>query len=516
MTSTDRFERNFFSPNETKLAAVILGAFLLIGVLLATRSPTLYQDEPMFGDPGANLALGHGFTSTMWGQPRDVLFSGNASFYQAILGFWMKIVGVGFFQARIFNTLLAATGAFLIWAGLKNSRLIELSWLRLITLCLLLSGSNTTISFRHIRPDPTMFVLCSTIFFACCLQSKRPWKYLLAAIAAMGLLPTGLSMGPYISVVGFLALVFYGWKSVPWLFAVGIGMVTGVGVMALIYSHYGAWQTFLGQVLTLTSVSSVHQQSFLHSRIFGPAPGFDNLFTCFFGNPLVFLDKSTLFDYSAAFLFLTLCLLGASVWKKASSYDRRFFIFALLVTLLVPPALHFMGHYRSFYRWMTYIPLCIFATKFLEVHLKAGGSVRIPKIAIAIMAFSVLSGVPARSLAALYGWSNRSIQPLMTAAQAVSTPDDVVVADFRAYFAFRTRAKLLYAYGLTARGDFQYTCDLPTNQVSLLCLRPEELRSVTNFIGGDWEKIPAGAIPNADELAKTRYAMEFYRRRTTP
>src|SRR5690349_21493696 len=152
MTSADRFDRDFFSRNEIKLAGIILGVFLLIGVLAATRSPTVYQDEPMFCDPGANLALGHGFTSTMWGQPRDALFSGNASLYPALLGIWMKIVGVGLFQARIFNTFLAATGAFLIWSGIKNSRLIELSWLRLVTLCLLLSGSNITISFRHIRP----------------------------------------------------------------------------------------------------------------------------------------------------------------------------------------------------------------------------------------------------------------------------------------------------------------------------------------------------------------------------
>jgi hypothetical protein len=513
---TEDDSQGFVARNETKLAAGILGLFLLIGLLVATRSPTVFQDEPMFCDPGANLALGHGFTSTMWGQPRDALFSGNASLYPALLGIWLKIVGFGFFQARIFNTLLAAIGAFLIWAGIRNARLIGQSWLRLLSLCLVLSGSNITISFRHIRPDSTMFVLCSIVFFACCLQTNRPWKYLLAAVAAAGLVPTGLSMGPYIAVLGFLTLVFYGRRWVSWLFAIGMGMAAGIGIMALIYSHFAAWKTFLGQVLTLTSVSTYHQDSFLHSKIFGPAPGFDNIFTCFFGNPLVVLDKSTLCDYSAVLLFLTLCLLGAKAWKTAESSDRRFLIYAVLITLIVPIALHFTGHYRSFYRWMTYVPLCISVPKLLEVHLKSQTPTVIPKVAIGFMAFSLLLGVPARTSVAFIDWSNRSVRPLTEAASALAKPDDIALVDFRAYFAFRTRVQLLYAYGLTARGDFDCTFDLPTNHLSLLCLQPGEIQTITNRIGGNWEKIPPEKIPNAEELAKTRYAMVFYRRHAEP
>lgn len=515
MTSVDDSDHSFVSRNETRLAVAILGIFLLIGLLVATRSPGLFVDEPMFCDPGANLAAGRGLTSTLWGQPRDALWTGNAGLYPILLGFWMKIVGFGFFQARILNPIFAAAGAGLIWAGVKKSRLLERPWLRLVSLGLVLSGYTITVSFRTIRPDATMYLLCSTAFFACCLRDWRPWNYLLAALAAAFLVPTGLSMGPYVCVAGFLMVVFFRWRFLPSVLAVGLGMVAGIGLMALFYGHFSAWGTFLGQVLTLTSLGSVHHASALHSRIFG-RPGFDSLFTCFFGNPLVTMDPITMCDYSALMLFLMLCLLGATAWKTAAREDRRFFLFAVALTLTVPPALHMTGHYRSFYRWMTYVPLCITTVKLLEMHLKSRVSVAVPKIAMGVMGVSFLLGVPLRTAVALPGWSQRSMQPLVQAAQGVAQPADIALVDRLAYFAVRPRVQLIYAYGISARGDFSLTVDFPTNQVSLLCLKPGEIAEITNRIGGNWEKIPSDKIPDAEAMAQTRYAMEFFRRRSGP
>jgi len=88
-----------------------------------------------------------------------------------------------------------------------------------------------------------------------------------------------------------------------------------------------------------------------------------------------------------------------------------------------------------------------------------------------------------------------------------------VVCNYKAYFAIRPHAKLVYACELPARGVLSRQPDLPTNDVSLLCLIPEDLSSVTNLIGGRWKKLPPDNS-SAAALARTRYAVDFYRRET--
>src|SRR5882724_5295616 len=63
-------------------AIFITTLFLLINFLVATRTPTVYVDEPQYCDPAANLFLGDGFTSTMWGQGRGDFWCGNVPLYQ--------------------------------------------------------------------------------------------------------------------------------------------------------------------------------------------------------------------------------------------------------------------------------------------------------------------------------------------------------------------------------------------------------------------------------------------------
>jgi len=128
------------------------------------------------------------------------------------------------------------------------------------------------------------------------------------------------------------------------------------------------------------------------------------------------------------------------------------------------------------------------------------------------MCLSIFMGVPLRTLAIIPGWRARSITPLERVAARIARPTDVVVCEYKAYFALRPRTRLLYANGLVARGDFGKTKDLPTNEITLLCLPASTFESVTQIIGGKWKKVPLDGIPEAEALAKTRYAVDFYRR----
>ena len=496
----------------------ILLAFILLNGLVATRTPGVYVDEPQLVDPAANLYLGAGFTSTLWSQPRAAFWSGYVPLYPGILALGFKVMGFGLFQTRFVNTLLVAAGACVIWLGLRRSHLVREPLNRLLCVALVLSGSVSTLTFRTIRPDATMFAVCTLVFFACCLPSKFYVRYLLIGLAAALLPASGISVAVYVGTLLGLNLLVYRFANLRLLLAVGIGMVAGVAALRLFYGHFSAWQAFIQGMVPETSLSAnvPGGTSFVRTKILGESWGSPNMFTCFFGNPLDLESKASMFDYSAALLFAAVLLLAFTEWRPLSSDSRKFIIFVVAITLAVPPVMHLAGHYPSYYRWMTYIPLAIALPKLLEIHREAGGRAFPRRAVLAVAAFSLCLGIPLRTVAVIPSWRNRSVAPLEQVAAQIVRPTDVVIGDFRAYFALRPRCQLLYAYGLNSCGEFRLIPDLPTNQISLLCLHPEDVAAVTNRIGGSWKKIPLDAIPAASTLAQTRYAEDFYRRDTRP
>jgi hypothetical protein len=502
---------------EPCLAVFLVFCFCLINLLVATRSPTVSVDEPEYCDPAANLHFGSGFTSTLWAQNHDAFWCGNVPLYQGILCCFFNIAGFGLFQARIVNTFLAALAALLICAALRRNEIVKSSMYRLICVCLILSGSVSTLTFRTIRPDTTMFLACSLVFFACSLRGL--WQRHFFAFLASALLPfAGVPMLPYAAMLLFLNFIVYGFANLGLLIAVGLGFASGVAGLVIFYNHFSTWHTFVDIVLPFTGIGGAASGSApsLFQRIFGAGLGGENIFTSFFGNPLEFLDQKTLFDYSAALLFVAAVALAVKSWHAATIPDRKFMTFILVMAVIVPPFMHMAGHYRSMYRWMTYIPLAIALPRFLEIHKAAGGRFSLRFAAILVILFSLCLGLPLRTAAAIPGWRGRSIKPLERVAARVMRPPDVVICEAKSYFALRPGTKLLYGFGFPARGEFRLITDLPTNDVSLLCLRPEDVAPVIQAIGGTWKKLDLRDVPGADALAQTRYAVDFYRRESDP
>jgi len=495
-------------------AIFIISLVLLINCLVATRTPTVFVDEPQYCDPAANLYLGSGFTSTLSGQGRDEFFCAIVPLYPGILYCSFKIFGFGFFQARVVNTLLAGAGGFLIWAALRRTNLIKRPANRLFCLALVLSGSVTTLTFRTIRADTTMFLVCSMVFFACSLPAGWRGRYVLIGLASALLPAAGVPMIPYVGTALLINLAVYGFANLRLLVSVATGLLAGAAALALFYGHFSVLHTFLGIVLSFSGAGAMGQggTSFFQTKVFGTPYDPESLFTSFFGNPFEFLDQKTLFDYSAALLFLLVVVFSIKSWRTMPDRQRRFIVSIVFMTLAIPPVMHLAGHYRSFYRWMTYIPLTIAVPRLLEFQAEAGAAPWLRRMMIFGMCVSVFMGVPLRTLAIIPGWRARSTAPLESVAARIAKPTDVVVCEYKAYFALRPRARLLYANGLMARGDFGKTKDLSTNEITLLCLPANTYDSVTQIIGGKWKKVPLDGIPDADALAKTRYAMDFYRR----
>jgi len=488
--------------------AAILATFISINLSVATITPTVNVDEPMFCDPAANLYFGKGFTSTMWGQSRTEFWSGNVPLYQGILYLFFKIFGFGFFQARVVNTLLTAAAGLLMWSALARTRFVNTHRFRIACLALVLSGSVSTLTFRTIRYDATMFLLSAIVFFAYSL--RRPAR-LATALLASALMPAaGIPMLPYACVVLAVALFALGRKEIVFLLSIAAGLCAGAAGLFALYSHFSALDGFLRLAFHSTAAGQA-KPSWLLTRALGDAQNRDNLLTCFFGNPTEFLDGKVLFDYSAGLLFFVVVLLAERARRTASGSDRRFALATLAIALAVPPTMHLAGHYYSFYRWMTFIPLAVAVPRALEIwHDSTTRLVR--GAAWSAICLSVLMGVPARTLAALPNRRESSPAPLEQVAQQVVQPSDVVVCTFNAYFAIRPKASLVYAVGLTSFGDFSQCKDLPTNQITLLCLTPRHFQQATGLIGGKWRKLPLDGIPQAEDLQKTRYAADFYRR----
>ena len=321
-------------------------------------------------------------------------------------------------------------------------------------------------------------------------------------------------MLPYAALMALINIAIYGFSNLSVLTSVAAGSLAGIAALFALYRHFSDWHTFLEIVLPFTGIGAASQSktSGLAVKIFGQAPGDDTLFSCWFGIPTEFLSQKTLFDYSAALLFLLVVVISFIMWHSADKKDRKLILFIVSVTLFIPPAMHFAGHYRSYYRWMTYIPLAIALPRLLEAQCQTSGQNKLHRYFLVVIGISVFLGVPLRTLAILPRWTERSIQPLEKVAANIVQPSDLVVCNFKAYFAIRPYAKLVYAYGLPARGDFSREYDLATNQVTLLCLFSNDLYTVTNVIGGHWKKVPLNHISEAVALTKTRYAMDFYRR----
>jgi hypothetical protein len=171
---------------EAVAVACVIGAVLLVNVLVAERTPTVFNDEPPYTDAAANLYFGKGFVSTLWGQDRHAFWSGNVPLYQGALYLGFKLFGFGLKEARWTNAILLSASALMIWLASKRSLLLRHPVSRLICLTLVLSGAVSTLTFRTVRPDVMMFIVCAGAFFSCTIE---PLKARLAAVALAAACP---------------------------------------------------------------------------------------------------------------------------------------------------------------------------------------------------------------------------------------------------------------------------------------------------------------------------------------
>jgi hypothetical protein len=177
-----------FAARGERLALILLlTAFLAVNLFTASRSPVVSLDEVFFADPAINLAMGHGFTSTVWPQPRGAFFAGNVPLYSWLLSFWIRIFGVNPTAVRSLNYVFMAVAAIAIGFGTARTRMIQSPGWRLAAIAAILLCFDVTFSYRGARYDALGICIVSILFGA--WSTRRRPAIVCSALIGGALLP---------------------------------------------------------------------------------------------------------------------------------------------------------------------------------------------------------------------------------------------------------------------------------------------------------------------------------------
>src|SRR5436305_7148640 len=107
---------------ERVIVLALCAIYLVVNLITASRSPTIWMDETMFDDPAANVYFGNGFRSSAFmHQTKEQPFAYNNMAYEAMLIVWMKLFGFTPTACRSLNYVLLVATALLTWAAARRS-----------------------------------------------------------------------------------------------------------------------------------------------------------------------------------------------------------------------------------------------------------------------------------------------------------------------------------------------------------------------------------------------------------
>lgn len=464
--------------------------FLAVNLATAARYPMPWVDEIQFSDAAVNLYLGKGFTSTVWiAQTSDAFWAGNTPLYTGLLYLWISLFGVSAEAVRSLNFVLMSGVVWLVWLFAKRSQLVPKPGYRLLLAALLFTGHALTFSFRMGRYDVLGMLLFALASLAWIGPAGWRQRFTIASLATVAPF-TGLQLLPASVLYCGLLFLFQGRPAILKIVAVGFGLALGVGGLYAFYSSHGVWEGFRAS----TSAVGVIGQGFL-----GKLADLPRIYTA---------DKSSLALIAAA-LILALA-------QGRAALNRGPLEFGLVAAVVIPATLQLAAKFPLYYAWMIYGPLSIGVTATLAANVPpVVTAVRF--VAVAAIAAACVVGLPARLIGITLLWSSRD--PALTADYVTANlaPGDVVVGDFKSYYAVKARAAGFYAP--------TYLGVMPTEQkqaVTALLLREEDAHNVMLALGGEWGEaapaFPAGWVEPGRihklmrEFADENYELHLYRR----
>jgi hypothetical protein len=451
----------------------IVLAFLGFNLLTAELYPSVWMDEVMFTQPAANLHLGRGFTSTAWPfQSGEAFWVGNAPLHPLLLAAWFKVAGFGIYQTRLFNYLLWSAAVVVLCVTARRFGWVT-SGKGLSLLVVLLSvGQGVAFSFRSGRYDSLAALLVSLCLLASSLSRPR-WRYLAIFAAASLFLPACLTLGPLFIIVGFLLVVLFRWKCLRELTVAAAGLAAGLGLLFLLYRHFGVWDDFLKAIKGL---SQTHYNHETFEKGGGASLG------VVIGRKArdVFAVLKT--DKSGVLLMLAMASALVLRSREEALRCRGLVMFSVAAFFAIPVCLLFTYAFPLFYSWMRYLPLCLaFASVMENVRWRSRILPRPLFLALTLLVISA-AGLGGQVLMAGLDWRERDYQRVENFVEQNVRSDDVVYASYQAFYPLqRLKARAYYSwYMLRITPEEAAT-------INCLVIAPDTLDAVKGSLGGEWE-----------------------------
>jgi hypothetical protein len=417
--------------HEGWIAVAFAAGLFVVNLLTVSGHPPFEHDSVLLSDAGVNLALGHGFTATAWpGQAADELFSGNLPLYPLALAAWLKLWGFGMLQMRAFTFLCGSSGALLFWFALKRTGWLRQPEWRLAAMPTAFLAQPLASAYRLNRYDSFQMML-SCVLLAVWVSDLRPKRKAGAlALVSVAVSLAGLQAAAYAGCLAGLALL-WNWRAWREFAPVFAGLAAGAFGILLFYWEMGVLQGLFANVTwgqQLDPKISAFGFSWRSRLVYDFVP-----------------DLATACLLAAVTIPLTQAQVRQNRGVTRDALLAWGVNFAIMITVEI--AIHF-GRY---YRWMTTLPLTLFAFRVWATAAPLLSPLRRRATAAALFATAAL-GLPAWLIGTWlllpYDTEWRAFDRL---AAKHLLPGDVVFAEFPAYFAVKARVAQSYFPGYLER-----------------------------------------------------------------
>jgi hypothetical protein len=468
---------------------VVLLLFVLVNMLTASRSPTVWQDEVQFTEPAANYVQGKGLTSTAWHlQGAEETCLPINKLHTWLLIPWIYLFGLTPTSVRAVNFLYVAVAALLLWVGVRRLGLIASARLRVALVVAVLSQYAVTFSYRSGRYDALGMMLAGAAVASATLRSQG---LRIAALLAIGVLVpiTGLQLVPYTVIVAAVLLAFFGRETLRATLPLGAGIAMGGALLYAALHATGTWQRYVEGVNSFPTLGDT-----MAARLATIA------------NELP--RDLTLNDPSVA-LALAILVFGLAASKAVGFKNwRRVDLAALLLCLAVPVGVGLAGRFPLYYHWMIEVPAIVGAVVVWDrVVRNPSRGLRFASLGIGVvLAMSSAVGLPARLVVTVLEWSRRDYAPVETFVSRYMLPSDVVFASYQGFYALQhCGTKTFYPPYLDRMTPAEKA------SVKALLIPPEALPDTATKIGGQWQEVDA--LKGGSGLGAALYNLTLFRRK---
>jgi hypothetical protein len=494
----------------------LLALLFVINFATAEIYPLVWVDEVGYIDPGLNLALGNGLTSSAWPNVYWAKFWYSfPPLFPALVAAWITLFGISLTAIRLLNVALISIAALALWRYAVRCGLFPNIAARIAIVLLPLLGYGVSFGYRNARPD-TLGLLISVLALNASIIDNRRWR--IGTLIVLGVMVpwAGPHLAAFAVILGLLVAIWWPRRAVTVFVPLGAGMAFGLAALFGFYAAFGGLYGFLAS--TFGSVNSITGQV-LQVLFLDDPRGLRHL------QQLPRLLMAVVFeDRSSAFLGAAAIMLLIALRRGCSPIAYRSSGFAVIAAFGIPILTALAGQYWLNYTWTGFLTVGIALLVSIETAPPSLAGTPARRLAIGCIAAALLLGLPLQLSRAYAERGARDYDALRVfVGNHVSRGDWVYTAP-QAYFAIAELGAVPvtdeYARGRLAPG-------IPAEQrskIKLFIVHPNEVDAAIERLGGTWIQTGPPLAPlrpnrlvwyEPGELAEP-YRLVAYGRRAAP